>query len=143
MQARNITSGRMRRSGSRAVRSSSGGFWPFWQLWCSCCSGGGHESSGWVHRSGGVSGHVVGPVDEVGWSGHATASRPERRQNGIARPGHAHFAPLGLTGRPDRLIKADGSIIVEEWKSSSQCTSFHRSGSKQEAPTAVIHSGSQ
>src|SRR5271166_319858 len=25
---------------------------------------------------------------------------------------------LGLTGRPDRLIKADGSIIVEEWKSS-------------------------
>jgi CRISPR-associated exonuclease Cas4 len=26
---------------------------------------------------------------------------------------------LGLTGRPDRLIKTDGSIIVEEWKSSS------------------------
>jgi hypothetical protein len=26
---------------------------------------------------------------------------------------------LGLTGRPDRLIKADGTIIVEEWKSSS------------------------
>src|SRR4051812_44671599 len=26
---------------------------------------------------------------------------------------------LGLTGRPDRLIKADGSIFVEEWKSSS------------------------
>jgi hypothetical protein len=24
---------------------------------------------------------------------------------------------LDLTGRPDRLIKADGSIIVEEWKS--------------------------
>jgi hypothetical protein len=24
---------------------------------------------------------------------------------------------LGLTGRPDRLIKADGSIIVEEWNS--------------------------
>jgi CRISPR-associated exonuclease Cas4 len=23
---------------------------------------------------------------------------------------------LGLTGRPDRLIKADGTIIVEEWK---------------------------
>jgi CRISPR-associated exonuclease Cas4 len=31
---------------------------------------------------------------------------------------------LGLTGRPDRLIKADGTIIVEEWKSSSQCTSY-------------------
>jgi hypothetical protein len=26
---------------------------------------------------------------------------------------------LGLTGRPGRLIKADGSIIVEEWKSCS------------------------
>ncbi len=26
---------------------------------------------------------------------------------------------LGLTGRPDRLIKADGTVIVEEWKSSS------------------------
>jgi CRISPR-associated exonuclease Cas4 len=26
---------------------------------------------------------------------------------------------LGLTGRPDRLIKADGTITVEEWKSSS------------------------
>jgi CRISPR-associated exonuclease Cas4 len=26
---------------------------------------------------------------------------------------------LGLTGRPDRLIKANGTIIVEEWKSSS------------------------
>jgi hypothetical protein len=24
---------------------------------------------------------------------------------------------LGLTGRPDRLIKTDGTIIVEEWKS--------------------------
>jgi CRISPR-associated exonuclease Cas4 len=24
---------------------------------------------------------------------------------------------LGLTGRPDRLIKTDGSIIVEEWSS--------------------------
>lgn len=24
---------------------------------------------------------------------------------------------LGLTGRPDRMIKADGTIIVEEWTS--------------------------
>jgi CRISPR-associated exonuclease Cas4 len=24
---------------------------------------------------------------------------------------------LGLTGRPDRLIKSDGAIIVEEWNS--------------------------
>ena len=24
---------------------------------------------------------------------------------------------LGLTGRPDRLIKTDGTIIVEEWSS--------------------------
>ena len=33
---------------------------------------------------------------------------------------------LGLTGRPDRLIKADGSIIVEEWKSSRQVRDWHR-----------------
>ena len=26
---------------------------------------------------------------------------------------------LGLTGRPDRLIKTDGTIIVEEWNSAS------------------------
>ncbi len=37
---------------------------------------------------------------------------------------------LGLTGRPDRLIKADGSIIVEEWKSSSQCTSYRGLGGR-------------
>jgi CRISPR-associated exonuclease Cas4 len=24
---------------------------------------------------------------------------------------------LGLTGRPDRLIKTDGTVIVEEWSS--------------------------
>ncbi len=24
---------------------------------------------------------------------------------------------MGLTGRPDRLIKTDGTIIPEEWKS--------------------------
>jgi CRISPR-associated exonuclease Cas4 len=33
---------------------------------------------------------------------------------------------LGLTGRPDRLIKTDGSIIVEEWKSSRQLRPWHR-----------------
>jgi CRISPR-associated exonuclease Cas4 len=33
---------------------------------------------------------------------------------------------LGLTGRPDRLIKADGTIIVEEWKSSRQLRPWHR-----------------
>jgi CRISPR-associated exonuclease Cas4 len=33
---------------------------------------------------------------------------------------------LGLTGRPDRLIKADGSIIVEEWKSSLRVWPNHR-----------------
>jgi len=48
---------------------------------------------------------------------------------------------LGLTGRPDRLVKTDGTIIVEEWKSSSQCTSFHRSGDVQEAPMARIRPG--
>jgi CRISPR-associated exonuclease Cas4 len=33
---------------------------------------------------------------------------------------------LGLAGRPDRLIKADGSLIVEEWKSSRQVWPNHR-----------------
>ncbi len=33
---------------------------------------------------------------------------------------------LGLTGRPDRLIKADGSIIIEEWKSASRLRPWHR-----------------
>jgi CRISPR-associated exonuclease Cas4 len=33
---------------------------------------------------------------------------------------------LGLTGRPDRLIKTDGTIIIEEWKSSRQVRPWHR-----------------
>ena len=33
---------------------------------------------------------------------------------------------LGLTGRPDRLIKKDGTIIVEEWKSSRSVWPNHR-----------------
>ena len=33
---------------------------------------------------------------------------------------------LGLTGRPDRLIKADGTIIVEEWKSARTLRPWHR-----------------
>jgi CRISPR-associated exonuclease Cas4 len=33
---------------------------------------------------------------------------------------------LGLTGRPDRITKANGSIIVEEWKSSRTPRPAHR-----------------
>jgi len=33
---------------------------------------------------------------------------------------------LGLTGRPDRLIKADGTIIPEEWKSARVLRPWHR-----------------
>jgi CRISPR/Cas system-associated exonuclease Cas4 (RecB family) len=33
---------------------------------------------------------------------------------------------LGLTGRPDRLIKANGTIIVEEWKSARVLQPSHR-----------------
>ena len=33
---------------------------------------------------------------------------------------------LGLTGRPDRLIKTDGSIVVEEWKSARRVWPDHR-----------------
>jgi CRISPR/Cas system-associated exonuclease Cas4 (RecB family) len=33
---------------------------------------------------------------------------------------------LGLSGRPDRLIKSDGTIIVEEWKSARTLRPWHR-----------------
>lgn len=33
---------------------------------------------------------------------------------------------LGLMGRPDRLIKTDGTIIVGEWKSSRTLRPWHR-----------------
>jgi CRISPR-associated exonuclease Cas4 len=33
---------------------------------------------------------------------------------------------LGLTGRPDRLIKTAGTIVVEEWKSARQLRPWHR-----------------
>ena len=56
---------------------------------------------------------------------------------------------LGLTGRPDRLIKADGSIIVEEWKSVRQLRPWHRAqmgvllpadrGRAADSPVAWVH----
>jgi CRISPR-associated exonuclease Cas4 len=33
---------------------------------------------------------------------------------------------LGMTGRPDRLVKAEGTIIPEEWKSSPKVWPSHR-----------------
>jgi CRISPR-associated exonuclease Cas4 len=33
---------------------------------------------------------------------------------------------LGLIGRPDRLIKTDGTVIVEEWKSARTLRPLHR-----------------
>jgi hypothetical protein len=33
---------------------------------------------------------------------------------------------LGLTGRPDRLVKASGTVIPEEWKSAGVLRSYHR-----------------
>jgi hypothetical protein len=33
---------------------------------------------------------------------------------------------LGLTGRPDRLVKAGGAVIVEEWKSARLLQPQHR-----------------
>ena len=45
-----------------------------------------------------------------------------RRARRPARPAD----PVGLTGRPDRLIKADGTIIVEEWKNSRRVWPSHR-----------------
>jgi hypothetical protein len=33
---------------------------------------------------------------------------------------------LGLTGRPDRLVKADGSIVIGEWESARTVRQCHR-----------------
>jgi CRISPR-associated exonuclease Cas4 len=33
---------------------------------------------------------------------------------------------LGLTGRPDRLIRSGGAIVIEEWKSAHQVRPWHR-----------------
>jgi CRISPR-associated exonuclease Cas4 len=33
---------------------------------------------------------------------------------------------LGLTGRPDRLIREGGAVIIEEWKSSLRLRPSHR-----------------
>lgn len=33
---------------------------------------------------------------------------------------------LGLTGRPDRLVKTEGTVIPEEWKSARQVRPWHR-----------------
>lgn len=40
---------------------------------------------------------------------------------------------LGLTGRPDRLIRTGGTVIIEEWKSASRCTSCHGRGDERRA----------
>jgi len=32
----------------------------------------------------------------------------------------------GLTGRPDRLIRTRGTVIVEEWKSATTIRAWHR-----------------
>jgi CRISPR-associated exonuclease Cas4 len=32
----------------------------------------------------------------------------------------------GLTGRPDRLVKCGGMVIIEEWKSSRSLAAWHR-----------------
>ena len=32
----------------------------------------------------------------------------------------------GLTGRPDRLIRVDGTVIPEEWKSARRLGAWHR-----------------
>jgi CRISPR-associated exonuclease Cas4 len=33
---------------------------------------------------------------------------------------------LGLTGRPDRLIRSGGTLVIEEWKSARQVRPWHR-----------------
>lgn len=33
---------------------------------------------------------------------------------------------LGLTGRPDRLIRNGGTLVIEEWKSARQVRPWHR-----------------
>ena len=61
-------------------------------------------------------GPAGGPVVHAGGQGHAAVSPAlaAARLNGprVTLTSRRH----GLTGRPDRLIKGDGSIIVEEWE---------------------------
>ena len=44
----------------------------------------------------------------------------------------------GLTGRPDRLVRRGVRSLPEEWKSSSQCTSFHGRGMNKRHRSLVI-----
>jgi CRISPR-associated exonuclease Cas4 len=79
-----------------------------------------------VDRHGGGAGPATGPVADAGGPG----MRQRRGLSGgktvsldrVTLTSHR----LGLTGRPDRLIKADGSIIVEEWKSARTLRAWHR-----------------
>ena len=44
----------------------------------------------------------------------------------LARTDRGRIGPEELTGRPDRIIKVDGTIIIEEWKSSRTLRPWHR-----------------
>lgn len=63
----------------------------------------------------------------------ARASRRMRRRHGLGAGRTVSLDALtlrshrlGLTGRPDRLVKADSTIIPEEWKSARQLRPWHR-----------------
>ena len=89
---------------------------------------------------------VVGDIPMIGSTGILAAAalvfvsglallltgRAIRRRRGLGRGRTVSLDKLtltslrlGLTGRPDRLIKANGTIIVEEWKSSRQVPPWH------------------
>ena len=89
-------------------------------------SGGCHEPSGRVDRSGGGVALLLGLCADAGGPGYAETSRPRRGKTVSLDRVTLTSMRLGLTGRPDRIIKADGTIIVEEWKSSRTLRPWHR-----------------
>ena len=49
--------------------------------------------------------------------GRGMRQRPGLGQDGVARQFTLTSRHYGLTGRPDRLVKGGGTVIIEEWKS--------------------------
>ena len=122
-----IMRGRLRPRGWLTVSSSWGGCWLFWRPWCcSCCSGVVMSlPAGWIALAA-VLGLLVGL-----WLVLAGRGMRQRRGLGGGKTVSLDRVTLtshrlGLTGRPDRLIKADGTILVEEWKSARTLRPWHR-----------------
>ena len=81
--------------------------------------------AGWIAVAA-VLALLLGLVADACRSGHAAATGFGRGKTVSLDRMTLTSVRLGLTGRPDRLIKADGTIIVEEWKSARMLRPWHR-----------------